>query len=133
MEILSTTKKATQIRYLITMDWACESEHSSDFLLFDNENDAIKEYDAQLKKLKTGDTWEGDAFAKLAVDEHGNYNEDDESGYYYGEYDYTNSYKSQLQNAPNSCVIVKSFSIYADGYESEMHTYLTLFAVGTIC
>lgn len=136
MNILSKAKKATQIKYLLTMDWAAfDNGHDCDFLLFDSEDDAIKEYNAQLAKLKHGSTWESDAL-KTAIDEHSDYDEENEEPeYYYGEYDYTNSYKARIQDTldhPDKGTIIKSFSIYANGYESEMHTYLTLFAIGTI-
>lgn len=128
MEILTSTKNVSKVIFKLTLDWATNDERDNETLLFNNKEDAIEEYEAQLKKIKTNkSSWECEAL-KEAADEH-NYDEELEPQYLTGEYDYMNRFLldfNHLLNHPNSDILLKSFVLYQDGYEDSEHTYLTL-------
>lgn len=114
MEILTSTKNVSKVIFKLTLDWATNDERDNETLLFNNKEDAVEEFEAQLKKIKTDkSSWEYEAL-KEAADEH-NYDEELEPQYLTGEYDYMSRFTvdfNHLLNHPNTDILLKSFVLY---------------------
>lgn len=133
MKILTNKKHVTKVIFMVSLNWATNDECGYETLLFNTKEDAVAEFDEQLRRLKADNTsWECAALEN-AVDEHGDYDEEnDDPEYYTGEYDYLNNFVrdfNKLIEHPNTKMLLKSFSIYENGYEDCEHTYLMLHAV----
>lgn len=132
MEILTNKNHVTKVVFVVSLDWAANDERGYETLLFNTKEDAIAEFGEQLRRIKTDkSTWECEAL-KTAVDEHSDYDEEnDDPEYYTGEYDYLNHFIRDFDSLikhPNTQMLLKSFSIYENSYEACEHTYLTLHA-----
>ena len=131
MEILTGKKTVAKVIFKLTLDWATNDERDNESLFFDCKEDAVDEFNAHLKKIKTDkSSWECEAL-KEAADEH-NYDEELEPQYLTGEYDYMERFTRDFNHLiahPNYDILLKSFVLYQEGYEDNEHTYLTLRAV----
>lgn len=133
MKILTNKNRVARVVFMVSLNCSHNDESSYETLLFNNKDDAVAEFDEQLKLIKTDkSSWEYEAL-KEAVNEHSDYDEEnDDPEYYTGEYDYLDRFASNFHNLieyPNAQTLLKSFSIYESGYEDCEHTYLMLHAV----
>lgn len=65
MEILTSTKNVSKVIFKLTLDWATNDERDNETLLFNNKEDAVEEFEAQLKKIKTDkSSWEYEALSQ---------------------------------------------------------------------
>lgn len=134
MKILSGKKNVDKVIFLLTLDWAHDDDSDHEVLIFSHKEDAIAEFNSQLNKIKTSESFWECAALKTAADEH-DYNEEDEPEYLTGKYDYLNglTYRlNELISHPDRTILLKSFIIYQNGYEKQEHTYLSLRAVCVI-
>lgn len=131
MEILTSIKNVSKVIFKLTLDWATNDGRGYETLLFNNKEDALKEFEAQLKIIKTDkSSWEYEVL-KEATDEH-DYDEVFAPRYLTGEYDYMSRFTqdfNHLINHPNRDILLKSFVLYQNNYEDNEHTYLSLRAV----
>lgn len=133
MKILTNKNHVARVVFLLSLNCSHNDECSYETLLFNDKDDAVEEFDEQLRQIKTDkSSWEYEAL-QTAVKEYSDYDEENDAHEYYtSEYDYSNHFASNFHNLmehPNTQTLLKSFSVYESGYEDCEHTYLMLHAV----
>ena len=79
MKILTNKNRVARVVFMVSLNYSHNDESSYETLLFNNKDDAVAEFDEQLKLIKTDkSSWEYEAL-KEAVDEHSDYDEENDT------------------------------------------------------